>query len=182
LEAKILAEHGYEESALGFSLSYNITAERAKEILPKYAFKNNGENKFLRCIELWIDVDFPRLAWPEADQYKVSTTTLSESTIHTLGKRGLVQNDFIIPIDERMLSIVNEKIIDFQNKKVDILEMKAHLPEGFLQRRIWHMNYANLQNIYLQRKNHKLALWHEFLEAVLSQIEHPEFIKPPEVK
>lgn len=180
MEVKVLAEHGYEESALGFSLSYNSTPERAKEILHKYAFKNNGENKFLRCIELWIDVDFPRLLWPEADQYKVSTTTLSESTIHTLGKRMLNQDDFIIPIDKRMLEVVNEKIVEFQNKKIDILEMKAHLPEGFLQRRIWHMNYANLQNIYLQRKNHKLPLWHTFLDTILSQIEHPEFIKPAE--
>ena len=106
-----LNECGYEEAALGFSLSYNTSIERAKYLLPKYAWGSQpGERKFLRVIELWLDVDFPRLIWPEADQHKIATTTLSESTVHTLGKRLLTQEDFVIPIDERMLNIVNEKI------------------------------------------------------------------------
>ena len=105
---------------------------------------------------------------------------MSESTVHTLGKRTLNQNDFIIPIDSRMLDVVNEKILQFQNKQIDILALKTHLPEGFLQRRIWHMNYANLQNLVQQRTNHKVSLWNTFIEEVLSQIQHPEFIKPPE--
>ena len=181
MEVKILKEYGYEESVLGFSLSYGTTIERAKEILPKYAFGNQpGERKFLRVIELWLDVNFPRLIWPEADQHKIATTTLSESTVHTLGKRTLNQNDFIIPIDSRMLDVVNEKILQFQNKQIDILALKTHLPEGFLQRRIWHKNYANLQNLVQQRTNHKVSLWNTFIEEVLSQIQHPEFIKPPE--
>lgn len=176
---KLLEEHGYNSAALGFSLSYNTSIERAKELLPKYAFgKKFGERKFLRVINLWLDVDFPRLTWPEADQHKVATTTLSESTVHTLGKRLLTQEDFIIPIDNRMLNIVNEKIVDFQNKKIDILEMKSHLPEGFLQRRIWHMNYANLQNLVDQRVKHKIKLWDVFINELLPQIEHPEFVIP----
>ena len=59
MEVKVLAECGYHESALGFSLSYNTTVERAKEILPKYAFKNNGENKFLRSMQIWLDITDP---------------------------------------------------------------------------------------------------------------------------
>jgi len=180
MKVKVLEEHGYSPAVLGFSLSYNTSIERAKELLPKYAFgKAPGENKFLRVIELWIDVNFPRLIWPECDQYKVATTTLSESTVHTLGKRTLIQEDFIINIDQGMLDIVNKKILLYQNKEIDILELKSHLPEGFLQRRVWHMNYANFQNIYMQRKNHKVKLWHTFIDSVLSQIEHPEFIIPP---
>jgi hypothetical protein len=174
-----LNECGYEESALGFSLSYNTSIKRAKELMPRYAFGEKfGERKFLRIINLWLDVDFPRLVWPEADQHKVATTTLSESTVHTLGKRLLTQEDFVIPIDNRILDVVNEKIVDFQNKKIDILEMKSHLPEGFLQRRIWHMNYANLQNLVDQRIKHRIKLWNIFINELLPQIEHPEFIIP----
>jgi hypothetical protein len=174
---KLLEEAGYKSAVIGFSLSYNTNIKRAKELLPIYAFgKVPGENKFLRLMELWFDVDFPRLLWPECDQYKVSTTTLSESTVHTLHKRTLSQKDFIINIDQEMLDIINKKIILFQNKEIDILELKSHLPEGFLQRRIWHMNYANLQNIVVQRHNHKIKLWQEFIDIALSQIKHPEFI------
>lgn len=177
MKVNILKECGYEEASLGFSLSYNTSIERAKELLPKYAWgKVPGESKFLRVIELWFDVDFPRLIWPEADQYKVATTTLSESTVHTLGKRLLEQDDFVINIDNRMLDIVNEKILLFQQKKISLLEMKSHLPEGFLQRRIWHMNYANLQNIISQRVGHRVELWDQFIDSVLSQVEHPEFL------
>ena len=58
--------------------------------------------------------------------------------------------------------------------------MKSHLPEGFLQRRIWHMNYANLQNLVQQRANHRVNLWDTFISEVISQIQHPEFIVPSE--
>lgn len=52
-----LNECGYEESALGFSLSYNSTIDRAKELFPTYAFKGNGESKFLESIYIWVDVN-----------------------------------------------------------------------------------------------------------------------------
>jgi hypothetical protein len=177
MNIKLLSEHGYDEASLGFSLSYNTSIERAKFLLPKYAFgQAPGENKFLRMIWLWFDVDFPRLIWPEIDQYKVATTTLSESTIHTLNKRHLTQEDFIVEIDYDMLMIINDKIDEYNKKEIDILNLKSHLPEGFLQRRIWNMNYATLQNIFNQRKTHKIKLWNKFIDIALSSVEHPEFI------
>lgn len=172
-----LSEHGYSEAVLGFSLSFKTTQERAKEIMPIYAFgKKPGENKFLRVIQLWLDIDFPRLIWPECDQYKVGTTTLSESTVHTLSKNTLTLEDFIEGTDQRAIDLINEKILKYQNKEIDRIELKANLPEGFLQRRIWNMNYANFQNIVMQRKNHRVKLWNTFIDEILSQIDHPEFI------
>jgi hypothetical protein len=172
-----LGELGYDFAALGFSLSYNSTIERAKQLLPKYAFGIAGERKFLQVIQLWLDVDFPRLLWPEVDQYKIATTTLSESTVHTLHKKLLDQEDFVVPIDQRMIDIVNEKILLFREKKINLVQMKSHLPEGFLQRRVWNINYSTLQNIIRQRTNHKVYLWDEFIDDVLKQIEHPELVK-----
>lgn len=174
---KKLSEHGYEEAALGFSLSFNTTVERAKQLLPKYAWgKVAGENKFLRVMQIWLDVDFPRLIWPEADQYKVGTTTLSESTVHTLSKRMAVAGDFLNGTDDRLIEILNEKIQLFKDKEISITELKANLPEGFLQRRIWNLNYANLQNIVCQRTGHRVKLWKDFIDQVVAQIDHPEFI------
>ncbi len=179
MKVKVLKECGFDESALGFSLSFNSTPDRAKEILHKYAFKNNGENKFLRSIQVWLDITAPRFVLTELDTYKISTVRLSASTIHTLSKRPLTQEDFEYPIAASTLENVNEKIKQFNNKKISLAEMKNELPEGFLQRIVLSCNYANLQNMYMQRKNHKLPQWHMFLDTVLSQIEHPEFIVPP---
>ena len=174
-----LEEAGYRWAALGFSLSFNSTIDRAMQIMPIYAFgKAPGENKFLREIQVWIDIDVPRLIWPEIDQYKISTTTLSESTVHTLQKHILNINDFIEGTDQRAIDLINEKILLFQEKKIDRIELKANLPEGFLQRRIWNLNYANLQNIYVQRINHRVKLWERLLNELIPQMDHPEFIIP----
>lgn len=177
MEVIKLEEHGYESAALGFSLSFNTSVERAKQLLPKYAWgKVPGENKFLRTMQVWLDVDFPRLLWPEVDQYKVGTTTLSESTVHTLAKRLATPSDFEPELDERMIDIFNEKVLLFREKKIDLYTLKQHLPESFLQRKIWNLNYANLQNIFWQRRNHRVVLWDRILDQLLPQMDHPEFI------
>jgi len=175
MEVKKLKEAGYEESALGFSLSYNSTIERAMQIMPKYAFGKPGESKFLESIFVWLDVDASRTTWSEMDTYRISTKQ-SESTMHTLGKRHLTQEDFEYPIPEDMLAIVNNHIDKYKNKEIKKHQLKNILPEGFLQRRIWCFSYKTLQNIYAQRSDHELPQWHVFLDTIIQSIDHPEFI------
>jgi UDP:flavonoid glycosyltransferase YjiC (YdhE family) len=174
-----VTEYGYEEAAKGFSLSYNTTVERAKEIMPKYAHgRVAGENKFLRTMSLWIDCKLPRYMWAEADQYKVGTTTLSESTVHTLKKRPLNVDDFAPGVLPLSIQIINGYIVSYRERRTDLMTLKANLPEGFLQRRVWHMSYANLQNIVAQRSNHPVRLWSQFIDEVCRKIEHLEFVVP----
>jgi hypothetical protein len=176
-----LNESGYEEACLGFSLSYNSTIERTKEILPKYAFAKPGENKFLEHIELWYDIIAPRGWWCEADTYRLSSKQ-SASTMHTIMKQELSQENFELPIPTCLLNLLNTTILEYKKeenktrKTLLFLELKNTLPEGFLQRRIWHFNYKTLQNIYNQRKDHRLPQWHSFINHVICSIEHPEFI------
>jgi len=175
MKVSVLKECGYEEAVLGFSLSYNSTIERTKEILPKYAFGIPGENKFLESIVIWLDVTAPRFWWQEADTYRMSSK-MSESTMHTLIKREITQDNFEHSASKdiiKILNILRNKVI---LKELDLCFLKNSLPEGFLQRRIWCINYKCLQNIYNQRKNHKLPQWHYFFDEILKQIEHPEFI------
>ena len=61
-------------------------------------------------------------------------------------------------------------------KKEVLLKIKKKLPEGFLQRRMWKMSYKTLRNIILQRHNHVLPHWPKFIEDVLKQVDHPEFL------
>jgi len=177
-----LSEYGLEESALGFSLSYNSNPERAKQIFPKYAHGIPGEGKFLESIITFWDVDAPRYWWQNSDTYRVGTTKQSESTMHTITKRVLTQDDFERPIFENTLIQLNNLILSFQiEKDKDIKkeifdEIKNNLPEGFLQRRIWMLTYKTIQNIVYQRSSHRLGEWRHFIEVVLSSIEHPEYI------
>jgi hypothetical protein len=178
MKVSVIREVGYEEAVLGFSLSYNTRIGRVQEILPKYAFGVPGEGKFLEMMLIYLDVTAPRFWWQEADTYRVGTTKQSESTMHTLAKRDLIQGDFEDFIPPSYLEHLNNYRRNLVNKTAgfSLQQFKNLLPEGFLQRRIWLINYKLLQNIYNQRYNHRLPQWRFFLDTVLGQIEHPEFI------
>ena len=181
MKVKVLEEHGYESASYGFSLSYNTSTKRAKEVMNKLAFKGGGENKFLESIYIWTSVDTARTIWQEADTYRISTKQ-SESSMHTINKRLLTMDDFEYELPEGMLEIVNRELTKLMNKEIPIEKFKNCLPEGFLQEREWCFNYKTLQNMYNQRKNHRMPQWREFFEQLIPQLEHPEFIIPPEVK
>jgi hypothetical protein len=179
---KKISEYGLEEAALGFSLSYNSNPERAKQIFPKYAHGIPGEGKFLESIITYWDVNAPRYWWSESDTYRVGTSKQSESTIHTITKRVLSQEDFESHIFQPTLDNLNDYIVEFQNSKdkdrksILFEKIKTNLPEGFLQRRIWMLSYKTIQNIVYQRSNHKLRQWHYFIDVVLNSLEHKEYI------
>ena len=181
----VLNEAGYEQAVQGFSLSYHSSIERAIELLPVYAFKGDGENKFLESIMLWLGVQAPRFWWQEADTYRVGTSKQSESTMHTLCKRELTQEDFEMPLEKDALANLNKLIENYKQQTNPTMKnycfriLKNSLPEGFLQERIWLLSYKTLQNMYKQRVNHRLSQWQGFFAAVLRQIEHPEFIWRP---
>lgn len=182
MKTRIVKEAGYWIAAFGFSLSYNSTVERAKQLFPTFAFKQGGENKFLESIMIWLDVTAPRFWWQEADTYRVGTTKQSASTMHTVMKKELTNDDFEYPIHEDILKELNYNIWCYNDlssspaKESYFLAIKNILPEGFLQRRIWMMSYKTLQNIYNQRKNHRLPQWKTFFMDVIPNIQHPEFI------
>lgn len=176
MKVTVLKECGYEEAALGFSLSYNTEPKRSMEIMPKYAFGIPGENKFLEQIIVYLDVTAPRYWWQEADTYRVGTSKQSESTMHTLCKKGVSKENFEGFVSQNILDELDLSIKAYRDKMVSIAYVKNILPEGFLQRRIWMVSYKTLQNIYIQRINHRLPQWQYFLETILNNIEHPEFV------
>lgn len=130
--------------------------------------------KFLRQIEVWVNITAPRFWWPEFDTYKIGTTANSQSTMHTLMRDGVKPEDiyFIFGEDEiannAMLTYIQaiNDLIDLykQLEPGDIKEqyfekIKAMLPEGFLQTRMVSLNYQVLRTMYNQRKSHRLSGW-----------------------
>lgn len=173
----ILKESGYYESLIGLSLSFNTTVGKAAEVSRKLYNKDGGHNKFLESMLLWVDVTAPRFFWSEGDTYRISTKQ-SESTMHTIQKRLLTQDDFEVTIKQTMLDIVNDNILLYRETKSikDLVTLKTELPEGFLQRRIWVFSYKTLRNMITQRHNHRLPQWQHFCDYLLENAEHQEYL------
>ena len=92
--------------------------------------------KFLRQIIVWVDFTLPRYIWQELDTYKVATVRNSCSTMHKLGHRDLIQEDFAAPIPLSLLNELNQLGEDYRIIKDYnyVRDMKNILPEGFLQK------------------------------------------------
>ena len=132
--------------------------------------------KFLRQIEVWVNITAPRFWWAEEATYKIGTTENSQSTMHTLMRDGIKEEDiyFFFGEDEmaneamrNYINVINELIALYKTLEPgDIKEqyfekIKAMLPEGFIQTRMVSLNYEVLRNMYRQRKGHRLSGWKE---------------------
>lgn len=170
MKVKVISEYGKEEAVLGLSLSYNITQERAAEVCKKLAPKDGGHNKFLESITVYLDVTAARYWWSQFDTYRTGITKQSESTMHTLMKNKLNENNFEQGTSYDIIDEVNYFI---ENKFFD--RAKRNLPESFLQRRIICTNYKTLRTIIKQRKSHRLKEWKQFCEDVVEQLKLKEY-------
>jgi flagellar biosynthesis protein FliP len=99
----------------------------------------------------------PRYFWQQFDTYRIGITKQSESTMHTIMKNKLTQDNFENEIDGVILDILNDSI-----SQKDFMKVKTNLPESFLQRRIISTDLKTLIYIYKQRKNHRLKEWKDF--------------------
>lgn len=185
MKVEILKEEGHEMALRGMAYSFKDRAEepnawwpekkeRAYQRAPKLAPMSGGHNKFLRQIILWIDIEAPRSFWSEFDTYKVGTVAQSESTMHTLAKRPPTYGDFEEGTTQTTMDCFIHQWADLKD---NITQLKENLPEGYLQRRLVSMNYENLRNIVHQRENHRYKRWGSFIEQLLNQVEHPDYLK-----
>ena len=66
---------------------------RLENVSKKLYNKDGGHNKFLESINVTISIKAPRYWWQEFDTYRVGMTKQSESTIHTIMKSKLTQEE-----------------------------------------------------------------------------------------
>lgn len=180
---RVLCEAGYKEALFGLSLSYRTLTPleingtkryfnddqhflKFCKIAETLAFKQGGHNKFLESIQVWMLIRGSLSFWKQFDTYRCGISKQSESTMHTLRKRVLTENDFT----------KETFCIPTITQKFSIDEMRDSLPSGFLESRVVNTNYKTLQNIIHQRKNHRSKKWNTFIEMLLQQIQHPEFL------
>ena len=151
----------------------------------------NEHAKFMRMIHVAVDVDMPRYWHSEADTYHFNTKN-SCSTMHKL-----LNNVNPITLD---MFVICEEDIDWWKNTIEELEKlrieykniqkttknsehmnrllvraKRMLPEGFLQMRTWDTNYAELRNMYFQRRHHRLE--EEWIDTFCKWIESLPYAK-----
>lgn len=132
----------------------------------------SADSKYLRMIHVAVDTDMPRYWWSEADTYHFGTKN-SCSTMHKLlnNTNPITLDMFMIceeDIDWWTTTVNNLEDLRKQYKEIQattrdskamnrlLIRAKRMLPEGFEQMRTWDTNYAELRNIYFQRRHHRL--------------------------
>ena len=171
MKIEVLHEAGYEQALIGLSLSYKQPIDKMSQVAERLYSKNSGHNKFLESIIVWLDITAARYWWQQFDTYRIGVTKQSESTMHTILKRPLSQDDFEGEIDPATLARLNALIAA---KK--FAQVKRELPESFLQRRVVCTNYKTIRRMIKQRYTHRLHEWQVFCDAMREQLAHAQFV------
>jgi hypothetical protein len=152
--------------------------------------------KYLRMINVTMDITAPLYWWKEYDTYKIGTVANSCSTIHKIADKEFTSDDFS---HEHLLNMTNNDagdaifLNDAPNIRVDADDLMGLiinvlnyyrrrylktkdkrywwqliqlLPASYNQRRTVQLNYEVLLNMYHARKNHKLDEWVEFCKVI----------------
>lgn len=153
------------------------------DLMKRLSKAGNDHAKYLRMIDVTVDITAPIYWWKEADQYKVGTTTNSYSTMHKIHSKPFTIHDFSFEhmTGEQANNLILETI-KFLNKERDLFNSetdpfikKKHwwnmiqgLPSSYNQKRTYHLDYQVLKNMYFARKDHKLDEWKGFCEWCLT--------------
>lgn len=155
-----------------------ILGENDLALAKKLSKAGSDHGKYLRMINVTMDVTAPLYWWKEADTYAVGVVKNSCSTMHKIHSRPLVLADFSCEkLNERAMSHLQETVGLLNDYRVvfNATKDKKHwwqiiqtLPTSYNQKRTVQLNYQVLKNMYHARKAHKLDEWREFCEWVRS--------------
>jgi hypothetical protein len=146
--------------------------ENDLKLMMKLSKAGTDHGKFMRMINVSMDINAPLYWWKEFDTYKVGTVANSCSTMHKIHEKEFTLDDFshdnlspggnisLLNVIER-LNISRNFYLKTEEKEYwwDMIQL---LPSSYNQRRTISTNYAVLKNMYHARKNHKLTEWRVF--------------------
>lgn len=159
--------------------------ENDLSLMKKLVNAGSDHSKFMRMINVTMDITAPLYWWKEYDTYKVGTVANSCSTMHKIHAKEFTLDDFSHEqLDKEELDIMavvvyslnwnREKFLETRDKRY-WHHMIQLLPSSYNQRRTVSLNYAVLRNIYHSRRNHKLTEWHTFCDFI-KQLPYSELI------
>ena len=146
-------------------------------LMEKLVKAGSDHAKFMRMINVTMDVTAPLYWWSEYDTYKVGTVANSCSKMHKLASKEFTLDDFSHEhlnddvMEKPFKDIINclnfgRDLYNQNHDKDDWWQMIQLLPSSYNQKRTVQLNYAVLRNMYHARKNHKLDEWRTFCEWV----------------
>lgn len=157
-------------------------------LMRKLIKAGSEHRKFMRQIEVSVDISSGLHWWKEFDTYKIGTTANSTSTMHKIATTPITIDmfetddykpdlpfsftddqkfnlnlftDYMISVLERLREYCQDEELDEQTRKAYWKELIRWLPCGWLQTRTVTMSYEVLLRICSpgQRRHHKLTEW-----------------------
>lgn len=152
---------------------------RDYDLMTRLCNAGTDHRKFMRMIEVYVDITAPLYWWKEYDTYKVGTVANSCSTMHKITDKEFTLDDFShehlqedsVAVLESVIHTLNVHREWYNNKslddpKIDWWQMIQLLPSSYNQKRTIMLNYEVLANIYKSRRHHKLDEWHTFCDWI----------------
>jgi hypothetical protein len=179
--------NSWDNSDSLFTMGDTFIGENDLSLMKKLSKAGNDHAKFLRMINVTLDITAPLYWWKEFDTYKVGTVANSCSTMHKIHAKEFTLDDFshehltLYDVDGEIcrdwlgdledliddLNLARELFLKTKDKKY-WWQMIQLLPTSYNQKRTVQLNYQVLKNIYFSRRNHKLDCWHTFCDWMLT--------------
>ena len=148
------------------------------DLMKRLRKAGSDHRKYLRMINVTMDVTAMQPWWFEFDTYKVGTVRNSCSKMHKIHSRAFTAADFThegideVPYAQDALHAVIDACERLRQDFNETKEKKYWralielLPEGYCLRATVQLNYEVLIKMYWSRKDHKLTEWREFCRVI----------------
>ena len=171
----------YDEG--GFEAEFYKISQNDLKLMQSLVKAGSDHSKFMRMINVTLDITAPLYWWKEFDTYKVGTVRNSCSTMHKITEKEFTLDDFshehlivaslnslnrtIDDLNSCRDGYLNENISKNPEWKKEVWwQIIQLLPSSYNQRATAQLNYAVLRNMYHSRKNHKLDEWKDFCKWI----------------
>ena len=168
---------------------YFFVGEADLKLMKTLSKAGDDHGKFLRMINVTLDITAPLYWWKEFDTYKVGTVANSCSTMHKIHAKEFTLDDFsyehlmeyvektedgeiwkynfihYLQTTINQLNFAREKFLETKDKSW-WWQMIQLLPSSYNQKRTVQLNYQVLKSMYFARKDHKLDEWHTFCDWI----------------
>lgn len=185
-EYKLILDSKCSEDVEKAKICGNVLVEIGQndlKLMQSLVKAGSDHSKFMRMINVTLDITAPLYWWKEFDTYKVGTVRNSCSTMHKIHEKEFTLDDFSIDdfyfeddecgmhLSDMFKNVVadceflRKKFVETGDKKYwrGLIQL---LPESYNQRATVQLNYTVLRNMYHSRKNHKLDCWRTFCEWI----------------
>lgn len=148
-----------------------VLGENDKDLAQRLIKAGSEHRKFLRSIYVSVDISAPQYLWAELDTYKVGTVRNSCSFMHKGVAHPFTLSDFELSENHDMdyweavleqLNYLRDKYLETKDYNY-FLQIREILPMSYIYKATWTANYEVVRSIVLQRRNHKLPIWQDFM-------------------